>query len=571
MTSRLLVPSLFWTMSSALVFHGGSVMPHRIVDASGAPTQLACVVTAKRQMARTLCFLDVAPVDAAEWRPRGAGFRGEATVQLIVGASLERSVGTDRTALAVKRLKVGQLLLVEVAPNWDRRRWRWFWSKELDVMRTQRRLKRLDLRCLSIRVLSSDVARQSPPTREEAEEVMPSIMSTEEGFRLLEDIMPTEENFLRLPEDVEVIVVDDATSTERFTAVVESLGPGSVVGVDTEWGDDGQATLAQFAIRNEVFVVDLSLAIQDVLATIPTSGATLVGFHIDIDLEKLDWWTQNVVDLRRRSNDSLNALSKAYLGKPLDKSLQRFPWSTRPLPQACIDYAALDAWVPLTCYDRFPGTFSGGGGGGGRSSSSRRRRRRRLAKTISFSSATLHPGAIITAPPSESQHPKDVALLALEEDSSSPDPVGGYDRRAGIVRVADASVLFVTFPPPDPQRKRRKYPNEISLVNNELRMSWWPPKNVQVEERFRAQEPAILFARLGTGNTAFFHYCGTLRLVGPLPGDRRGGLVLGLQDGSTLLERRVSDSRLDALLEAAGCSSSPLDLSRRSQPPVPVV
>ena len=591
--------TLFFRMCGALssVFRGPELTRQRLVEASGEVTQLACEIRSKRAIARTLCFLEVCPVDAEEWRVRG--WRSEAKVQLIVGASLERSVGADRCALAIRRARPGQRLLVEakpsawnattIFPRWLSRQGR----QELAAMRRQRRAGQLDLNCLSVRVLSTSTAtttttttkteeeeafvydENSPPRRRQRRQMVMTADEEESRLRRARRNSLLIDSFFRLPKDVSVVHVFNDETALPLLAAAEQLTEGDVVGIDTEWEGDASAALVQVAVGRRVFVADMttqSTIVDEALGLIRIRG-TLVGFGIAADLAKVGWEDhENYVELKRHSRQSLSDLAKEVLGLPLDKSLQCFRWqSTRPLPSLCIDYAALDAYVPLACYLRMRSQ---------KSFSSKKTLFRETAKkknvtltarkkkddfsfldekildkkeisakSIFFSSTTVLTVGTRALRGETRQHTKDAALSALLGGNET-NAVTGYDRRAGLVRIADASVFFVTFT--ERYAENRKYPNSLTLDDDagDIRLNWWPPANVRVEERFRAKEACVLFARLGA--KADFFLCGHLSFLGPIPGDANGGMVLGLTDTPALLARRLHDPNLDRLLTVAG-------------------
>ena len=50
-----------------------------------------------------------------------------------------------------------------------------------------------------------------------------------------------------------------------------------------------------------------------------------------------------------RGSFGLPHITEAILGRPLNKTLQTYSWSRRPLPQPAERYAALDAWAAHEC------------------------------------------------------------------------------------------------------------------------------------------------------------------------------------------------------------------------------
>lgn len=186
--------------------------------------------------------------------------------------------------------------------------------------------------------------------------------------------------YLRLPPDVDVQLVATEASIEGMRGI---LLDASVIGVDLECNmGTGAPTLLQLATLRQAFLVDLQVvgswpsfatAMQDVCS----GPARKVGFGIAEDLGKLSKSFPSLTaaacaaplsDLRdveaqlrslesgigkkrAREGISLSALAEKYLGKPLDKAFQVGDWSHRPLSQARMHYAALDAWVPVKVYE----------------------------------------------------------------------------------------------------------------------------------------------------------------------------------------------------------------------------
>ncbi|CAE7869056.1 EXD3 [Symbiodinium sp. KB8] len=208
--------------------------------------------------------------------------------------------------------------------------------------------------------------------------------------------------YLRLPPDVDVQLVATEASIEGMRGI---LLDASVIGVDLECNmGTGAPTLLQLATLCQAFLVDLQVvgswpsfatAMQDVCS----GPARKVGFGIAEDLgqkespgafgrhvetcgnvslvgklsksfpcltaaacaaplsdlrdveAQLRSLESGIGKKRAREGISLSALAEKYLGKPLDKAFQVGDWSHRPLSQARMHYAALDAWVPVKVYE----------------------------------------------------------------------------------------------------------------------------------------------------------------------------------------------------------------------------
>ncbi|NXY20519.1 MUT7 Exonuclease, partial [Atrichornis clamosus] len=179
------------------------------------------------------------------------------------------------------------------------------------------------------------------------------------------------------------------------------LQPGQVVGVDMEWkpsfGMVGKprVTLLQLALKDEVFLLDLPLLLEQAEAEgekekLPhfiqmlysDAAITKLGYGMSGDLSSLaatcsalkdtEKQMQGVVDLLavdkqvdalapehcheergvRQPEKGLSLLVQHVLGKPLDKTEQLSNWEKRPLREEQILYAASDAYCLLEIYER---------------------------------------------------------------------------------------------------------------------------------------------------------------------------------------------------------------------------
>ena len=445
------------------------------IEASGAPTQFACRVTSKRSMARVLCFLSVAPL-AGEWAPTQGAAR---QVQVICGKTLEARLGSDKLARLLKSLKVGDRLLVSA------------------VAQRSRRPDQLDFRCTAL-------------------EILPPAQGAEEA--------PKKKKYVDLPEEVLIRVVESA---DEWRQTARRLSP--VVGLDAEWEPgESSAAIVQLATPQEVFVLDLASDVFD-LGRLDT----VVGFGVENDLVKIrnagsriDVGT--VVELKREPRDSLAGLVRNTLGADLDKTLQRSPWrSQRPLAADVLRYAALDAHVLLSLYER---------------------------QALPVGDLQVSSGSLAVGDAAKGG--KDAAILAL---LGRPPPLKlDYNRRAGFIRLKDAALCFVSWPsnPNTP----RKYPNVLRPADDgRLELTWWPSPSERrlsssAEHPWPADLPVFLFARVASRP---YFFCGRLETPPrPIPGDPAQGVVFALADSAALLQRRRDDpalaSFLDLLLPAEG-------------------
>ncbi|KAH8075715.1 3'-5'-exoribonuclease [Aureococcus anophagefferens] len=302
-----------------------------------------------------------------------------------------------------------------------------------------------------------------------------------------------------MPADVRVARVDDAASAAAFASDVGGRGD-DVVGVDAEWEPetDGPAAVLQVATRAAVYVVDL------------VGGEALaVGAALD-------------------------ACSAWGVG-------------ARPLPDAWVAYAALNAYVCVLLHDSLADRGSDAVAALDVSAAAPR------AGDLSAVDDPERTSALLGRGRQRVNHPKDDALTFV---AGTDGALSGYDKRSGVVRLRDCSVFFVNWDPPKPNRRSRyfdrKYPNAMKRNGHGgLEVSWWPPRAFD-ESRLDA-EPLLLFGRRGK---AEFLFLGKLRFARPLAEDdptaTPGGLVFELLDGEALLARAADDAHypgLGALLE----------------------
>lgn len=472
------------------------------VDALGGATQFVCVVSSKRKMARTLCFLSVEPaVNNAYWQPIGLPVT---RIQLICGKSLERRVGKRGLEKVINRIKVGSRLLVQAEPQWSHTpRWRaWLTSNgrtELRERRRQRRNGQLDLRCLSIEVLS--------PSRETDAALRPKTT------RPASTNIPSPK--LALGGGVRIRVLDSNRALADFVSQKQltlSARRELIVGLDAEWEPGSQsAALVQIAVDDEVLILDLTKNIFDLSWL---EECTVVGFGIDNDISKVrasgaPIRLGHVVELKRHPQQSLSSLVTDVLGASLDKSLQCSPWgSLRPLTQDMIEYAALDARVLLLIHATAT--------------------KHKAAADIDALDTGGRPRAAVgNVVPTVGKDAALAALAGLDNDR----PILDYNRRAGVVKLRDCDVIFVNWP------SGPKYPNKLSRsCEGVLQLTWWPPLSdaqafqVRLE---RLERPCFFFARL---DRQPFIFCGRLQFASKLLDDRHG-LLLTLRDTDALLHR----------------------------------
>ena len=188
------------------------------------------------------------------------------------------------------------------------------------------------------------------------------------------------------------LLIDDADGVRTLCAVIDRwCSTSALVGIDLEWRPRWLAAtpersspsiavaVLQLASSDTVVVVDvltLSLAHDGAMATLqgglsklmsaPT--VTKLGFAVKGDVERLEaalpgctMRTEAVVDLQplvraalglaKGKSPALRHACLALLGLSLDKTQQTSDWEQRPLSQAQLAYAAMDAAVLPPLYE----------------------------------------------------------------------------------------------------------------------------------------------------------------------------------------------------------------------------
>lgn len=300
--------------------------------------------------------------------------------------------------------------------------------------------------------------------------------------------------------------------------------------------------------------------------------------------------------------DGLSRLAAAALGAPLDKALQCASWGTaaRPLAAPMVQYAALDAHVLTGIFDaigaaprpptQLPAAMSAPPTAWTPPTADAEAvetmlaldERTSVAPDVDARLLRVQPGldALLRGwlgrrAPSGQGHAKEAALLLAacpEPVEGSRAPAGGlrgYDRRGGLVELADAFAVFVSFPPSMGRDYfERRYPNALRWARAEgdeppaLELSWWLPTGVGAgHQQYAAllaegdaapRKERLLFARLGKG--ARFVFCGRVKFVRHLEpasaGAAGGGLVWELLDARALVAQ-PQPSPFSTILRAA--------------------
>ena len=181
---------------------------------------------------------------------------------------------------------------------------------------------------------------------------------------------------------LERLVVEAQRGTSSGVHSADKADAVVLVGVDTEFGGDGQGcAIVQFATRSHMWVVDVRAAEADATLALVKwvfEHKTLqkIGFSFHNDWHELELLmpgisssSSPVVDLQAlmvavdpavtgseiaahrlqgpSTTPGLSSVTEMLLGRPLDKSCQCSDWLRRPLSASQLRYAALDAVVLL--------------------------------------------------------------------------------------------------------------------------------------------------------------------------------------------------------------------------------
>lgn len=196
--------------------------------------------------------------------------------------------------------------------------------------------------------------------------------------------------FLQLELDLSVVHMVD--TAEDFFSCIEVLKTYDVIGMDAEWQPTMglgpiRLSVVQLAVRDCVYILDM-LALAETLTEkdwdllyteiLAASRIKKLGYGIADDVKLVMETAQsphamfdNVVDLSKFAQKlrkdyptllkpvnptamqykGLSELTRLVLGMPLNKDEQCSDWENRPLREAQLKYAALDAFCLLQIYD----------------------------------------------------------------------------------------------------------------------------------------------------------------------------------------------------------------------------
>ncbi len=152
------------------------------------------------------------------------------------------------------------------------------------------------------------------------------------------------------------ITVELVTSTARFAQHVDAAVDEPLFGIDTEFSSAKtyypRLALVQISWPDRIILVDpFTVDLQPLIALFAGPG-TAIAHSATNDLDVLDqvigarpsaiFDTQIAAELVGMEKLSLQGITAELLSIELDKAEQLRDWTMRPLPEAALDYAALD-------------------------------------------------------------------------------------------------------------------------------------------------------------------------------------------------------------------------------------
>lgn len=363
-----------------------------------------------RRMAKQLAFCDFAPPGDFTSSSTDLPWRSPATgesmaVQMIVGKTLCQQMGRERGEAAIKSLRIGQLVHIQGKTNMGNR----------DSVQNWVEKSSLDLVVWAFQILDDGIedgtfsSKQQQPKMSKRAVRQPVVSTPGMSYLSISELYGESED----GKDSCVAIVDDMESVDAFAADLAPLLEGkadeqtqiSMVGLDCEWrpsflsdNSNEPQVIAVFQLclhrLKKVYLFDLQtllrpllllrepmnpleFKVSDTLCNMFRSDQLVkVGFQVANDLQRLaasyphvpafqqvqavlDASTlgKTVMKIEKQGNirfatSSLNRLTEKFIGKTLNKSCQCSDWSLRPLTEAQIEYAGLDAVVTPCIVDR---------------------------------------------------------------------------------------------------------------------------------------------------------------------------------------------------------------------------
>lgn len=174
--------------------------------------------------------------------------------------------------------------------------------------------------------------------------------------------------------EVPVPTVSGAKYGVRATTIVTDSWPmletDKLVSIDCEWSESsGALSLVQLGVSRGVFIIDMQVATSVVKERLHEflldESVVKVGFSLTQDVQHLGCNMVNTCCLQEVAVDQLQITGlrgrlpsladfvKTVLGIDMqkEKNLQNGDWTTRPLPENMVEYAAEDAAVVLSVYN----------------------------------------------------------------------------------------------------------------------------------------------------------------------------------------------------------------------------
>ncbi len=166
------------------------------------------------------------------------------------------------------------------------------------------------------------------------------------------------------------------TDREETRVALDDWHSFEIIGLDTEtfWDREhnhSHVSLIQLAPPDgtEVLVIDaLAVGVEALRALIESPTVKMTAHNARFDegvLQSAGLRSTTFVDTLRLSREalrlpsySLRAVVAHLFGIALDKSFQRSDWHRRPLSQAQLDYAAMDARITLRVYEELKRTLN---------------------------------------------------------------------------------------------------------------------------------------------------------------------------------------------------------------------
>lgn len=159
------------------------------------------------------------------------------------------------------------------------------------------------------------------------------------------------------------------TDREETRIALDDWRSFEIIGLDTEtfWDrghNHSHVSLIQLAPPDstEVLVIDaLAVGVEALRALVASPAVKMCAHNARFDegvLQRAGLSSSAFVDTLRLPSYSLRAVVAHLFGIALDKSFQRSDWRRRPLSQAQLDYAAMDAYITLRVYEELKHTLN---------------------------------------------------------------------------------------------------------------------------------------------------------------------------------------------------------------------